>query len=373
MTPTLGQALRQMPVFRWHPVAGAQSYWVIIAKDPSFTNVVDYAFTRAPVYAPRGGSGPMTYADETTTYYWAVLPATSGDGSHASGDPTHSSIMGTFQKQVPPTDLTVALDQAQPIFRWKPVPGALKYDVQVSGDPNFGTTVETATTASTSYTAAATYPAGKKLYWRVRADDVNTIGLSWATSSFQYKLPAPVPFGNLTSGTMIPTWRWHPVPGAVSYDIHVDGPNGSRWDFGNIGTAAMTPTTMTGTGIFRLEVRARFANSVGTANGPYSHPVVFARKIAAPKGARSTGGATSLLLTWQPVVGASRYQVQVATRPDFSSTVETVTTDNPAYAPRFSYGYDQGGKFYWRIAALDADGNTGDYSATATFSLPKHK
>jgi hypothetical protein len=373
VTPTMGEALRQMPVFRWRPVAGAQSYWVIVAKDPSFTNIVDYAFTRTPAYAPRQGTSATTYPDETTTYYWAVLPATTPGGGGASGDPTHASIAGTFQKQVPPTNLTVALDQAQPVFRWKPVPGAKKYELAVSNDPNFGTTVETATTASTSYTAAATYPAGKKLYWRVRADDVNDIGLSWATSSFQYKLPAPAPFGNATSGSLIPTWRWHPVPGAISYDVHVDGPNGSRWDFSNIGTAAMTPTSMTGTGIFHWSVRARFANSVGSANGPYSHHVTFARKIDAPKGARSSGGYRSLLLQWNSIVGASRYQVQVATKPDFSSTVETVTTDGTSYAPRFSSGYDKGGKFYWRVAALDASGNSGDYSPTATFSLPKHK
>jgi hypothetical protein len=250
------------------------------------------------------------------------------------------------------------------------VPGALHYELEVSGDPNFGTTVETATTVSTSYTAAATYPAGKKLFWRVRADDVNKVGLSWATSSFQYRLPVPVPVGNVSSGTSVPTWRWRPVLGAVSYDVHVDLPNGSRRDFSGVGAAAFTPTVMTGTGIFHWQVRADFP---GSARGPYSRPVSFARKIVAPRGTHTIGGGGSILLSWSPVAGATHYEVQISSKPDFSSTAESVRTDGTQYAPRLSFGYNQGGRFYWRVGALDAQGNTGDYSRTGSFNEPKHK
>jgi hypothetical protein len=370
LTPAQGQALRVMPVLRWRPVVGAHSYWVILSKDASFTNIVDYAFTEVPAYAPRFRDNPTTYPDETTTYYWVAIPAFGIPlGSNAFGNPV-ALQPGTFQKQVPPTNLTVSLDQPQPVFRWKPVPGALHYELEVSGDPNFGTTVETATTVSTSYTAAATYPAGKKLFWRVRADDVNKVGLSWATSSFQYRLPVPVPVGNVSSGTSVPTWRWRPVLGAVSYDVHVDLPNGSRRDFSGVGAAAFTPTVMTGTGIFHWQVRADFP---GSARGPYSRPVSFARKIVAPRGTHTIGGGGSILLSWSPVAGATHYEVQISSKPDFSSTAESVRTDGTQYAPRLSFGYNQGGRFYWRVGALDAQGNTGDYSRTGSFNEPKHK
>ena len=67
-------AVTSNPLFIWNPIAGKQSYWVIVAKDPSFTNIIDYAFTRFPAYAVRTGSQPSTYLDETTSYYWVVLP-----------------------------------------------------------------------------------------------------------------------------------------------------------------------------------------------------------------------------------------------------------------------------------------------------------
>jgi hypothetical protein len=314
----------------------------------------------------------MTYPDETTTYYWVAIPAFGPGGSSAFGNPL-AVAAGTFQKQVPPTDLSASLDQPQPVFRWKPVPGARHYEVQVSADPNFGTTIENATTASTSYTAAVTYPPGKKLYWRVRADDINGVGLSWGTSSFRYGLPAPLPMRSESSGTGVPTWRWRPVPGAVSYDVHVDGPNGARMDFTGLGTAAVTPTSITGTGVFHWSVRADFPNAIGSANGPYSHPIAFARKIAAPRGAHASGGAGSLLLSWAPTPGAARYQVQISSKPDFSAVVESMTTDEAIYAPLLQSGYDNGGRFYWRVAALDANGNSGDYSRTLSFHLPPHR
>jgi hypothetical protein len=372
LTPGQGQALRSMPFFRWRPVNGARSYWVLVSKDPSFTNLVDYAFTQMPVYAPRTITGNTTYPDETTTYYWAVLPAPGIDGSGASGDPVNIQH-GTFQKQVPPASPSVSLSGAQPVFRWKPVVGAKQYDLQVSADPNFGTTVESVTTDSPSYTAGVTYPAGKKLYWRVRADDENRVGLSWAVGNFEYRLQRPDISRNAREGDTIPTWRWRPVPGAASYDIHAELPNGSQRDF-NVHTAAFTAIEMDGTGIFRWQVRAVFPGTGTGTQGPYSAPRTFARTIKPPLGAHSIGGSGSLALLWNPKVAAKQYRLQVSDKPDFSSVIDDVTTDNPLYAPRIgSYSYNQGGPFYWRVAAVDAMGNSGDFTRTKTFRLPRRK
>jgi hypothetical protein len=368
LTPAQGQSLRQMPYFRWRPVVGAKSYWVLVAKDPSFTNIVDYAFTQSPVYAPRTNQSTTTYSDETTTYYWVVLPARNLDGTLASGDPV-GAAHGTFQKQVPPSNLQVGLSGSQPVFQWRPVAGARTYELEVSADPNFGKLVEKAVTPSTSYTAAVTYPPGKKLYWHVRADDEEKVGLSWATSSFQYKLGVPQLGGNDRAGDTIPTWRWKPVPGATSYDVHVDLPNGTHRDFNGYRTAAFTALKMTGTGIFHWQVRANFPNSSGATHGPYSQSAAFARTIRQPANAHSIGGSRSVVLSWSSVTAAKQYRVDISSKPDFSSAVERETTDNTAYAPDMSYGYSKGGTFFWRVSAVDPDGNTGDPSPTRTFHV----
>src|SRR5262249_36918277 len=60
LLPATGSTVTRMPFFTWKPIQGQLSYWVIVAKDPSFTNVVDYAWTQIPAYAPRT-QGPVTY------------------------------------------------------------------------------------------------------------------------------------------------------------------------------------------------------------------------------------------------------------------------------------------------------------------------
>ena len=76
LSPASGVVTGQTPMFTWKPIAGANAYWVIIARDPTFTTLVDYGFTQIPAYVPR-----RTYADETTSYYWAILPAANANGT----------------------------------------------------------------------------------------------------------------------------------------------------------------------------------------------------------------------------------------------------------------------------------------------------
>jgi hypothetical protein len=78
------------------------------------------------------------------------------------------------------------------------------------------------------------------------------------------------------------------------------------------------------------------------------------------------------LFAWDSKVGAKSYRVQVSSRADFGQLVETATTDTTRFAPKLSqYGYQAGGTLYWRVAAVDADGNVGKFTAARTFSRPK--
>ena len=86
--PLTGASVGQMPLFTWDEVPGAESYFVLVSRDPNFTTIVDYAFTLIPAYSPRRSpSQSIGYADETTLYYWAVLPADNADGTGVSTEP----------------------------------------------------------------------------------------------------------------------------------------------------------------------------------------------------------------------------------------------------------------------------------------------
>jgi protein-S-isoprenylcysteine O-methyltransferase Ste14 len=366
LSPPAQASLGQMPLFTWQPVAGALSYWVIVAKDASFTNLIDYALTRIPAYAPRGTTLPTTYPDETTAYYWVVIPSPRANGACAGacGDPL-SFAHGSFQKAVPPTNLRVTGDRT-PTFDWHAVAGARRYQLQVSTDPNFGASlVDDVTTVATSYTALQTYPSQKQLYWRVRAYDEKLVGLSWSSAGAPFRVTLPVPHGlrSEASGSgNIPTWRWDPVPGAASYDLHASLPDGSQRDFSHLSVPAFTATTMTGLGIYRWRVRANFSTAFGAAAGPYSTQATYRRDIWQPTATRTIGSGQGIVLAWRAVLFAKSYRVQISNRRDFSQTVEIAATDNTSYAPLLGPSFQKGGIFYWRVAATDKAYNTGQFT-----------
>ena len=228
--PLTGTSVGEMPLFTWDEVPGAESYYVLVSRDANFTTIIDYAYTRLPAYAPRRSpSQSIGYADETTLYYWAVLPANNADGSGVATDPLASNPQ-SFTKQSTPPLVESPVDDAAvntpaTEFQWSPVFGARRYRVQVDDNPTFSSPIDDVVTDSTAYTSNTTYPSDATLYWRVRADAENgkttMVSLTWsAIETFTKQLPKPVlDPDNPTSGSLLPTIRWSTVPGAVSYDV----------------------------------------------------------------------------------------------------------------------------------------------------------
>ncbi len=373
LAPTQGVVTSLTPLFTWKPIAGANSYWVIIARDPSFTTLVDYGYTRDPAYAPR-----KTFADEKTLYYWAVLPADSN--GNVPIDPETGLPVGpldanaqNFQKQsTPPTLLSpqddTVLAASQPTFQWTPVDGALDYTLQVSTDPDFGTLLDDMTTGSTAYVSTTTYPAQSTLYWRVQANDEDTNALTWSsTGTFKQVLPTPQPLQQQSSGgDPIPAWRWAPVTGAISYDVRVVYPGGSVHSYSKVPTPAMVPTALSGTGVYSWQVRADFT---GGAVGPYSATTKFQRTVTPPTHTTVAVSRHALLLRWQGRPGLQQYVVEISSTPDFSQTVETDKTEGTVVASNLNAFTNKGGRFYWHVAAVDADGNVGGFSPRKTFKI----
>ncbi|HSC50425.1 MAG TPA: hypothetical protein VLD16_09200 [Gaiellaceae bacterium] len=372
LEPVTGSTSDRTPLFTWPAQSGVNSYFVVVAKDANFSNTIDEAFTRVPAYAPRNLTVPTTYPDETTTFYWAVLPAASADGHDALPLDLPNSAKGSFQKQsTAPTLLSPSAGQVfsdQPSFRWTPALGARRYRLQVAADPTFGSPLDDVVTDATSYSSDTTYPADTILYWRVRADDENLLGLTWsATGTFRKTLPAPAGLpGNTTQGDAIPTWSWNVVPGAVSYDVSVDLPDGTHKDLSGFRTPAMTPVQMYGTGIFHWRVRAEFARTTsGTTPGRYSGTYAFTRTIREPSNPRADVARDHILLGWDAKAGARRYRVQISDTPTFAKLVDNVVTDNTSYAPLLTWRGQRTlntGRLYWRVAATDEGDNVGDFT-----------
>ena len=259
-----------------------------------------------------------------------------------------------------------ALLTDQPVFRWTPVQGARRYRFQIAQEPTFATPIEDVTTASTSYTPFTVHPADTTLYWRVRADDENLIGLTWSTArTFQRKLPTPtITPGNPTIGDFTPLFSWSNVTGASGYTFALDGPSGEHQEWPGNRLTLASFVYLFGPGIWRWRVRAEFPKlPSGVVTGPWSAYAPFTRTLSEPSGARTSFSGNHVLLSWNWKLGAKDFRVQISQRPDFSTTLEDVTTDNTSYAPLLTNPfYATGGTLYWRVAARDKAFNVGDFS-----------
>jgi hypothetical protein len=377
----VGISSSQTPtMFAWKPITGAQGYYVVVAKDPNFANILDYAFTRRTVYAPR-----HEYADETTgsQLYWAILPSANPDGSGLLGPAVNIASQAnaqTFSKQsVPPTLQPVAVDGSGVAFQWTPVLQASSYTLEVATDPSFSDLIEGPVyTDSASYTAQTSYPAGQTLYYRIQATDYSGNGLAWANGQFSRTLAAPLPAaasGNVNPPALdgIPTWSWAPVPGAVAYDVHVDYPSGSSQDSTGLRASTNSWGKFDGPGVWKWKVRAEFSKGgSGSLPGPWSNTQTFTRTFGEPLGRRVVATKTRLIFAWDAKQGAKTYHMQVASKSDFSSVVDEITVESTSYAPTLTgAGYTDGGLLYWRVAAVDSEGNQGDWTATAKVTLAK--
>jgi len=376
------QVLKGMPIFTWKHIAGACGYFVAVARDENFTTVVDVARTKIPAYAPRLRS----YPDETTSYYWAVLPVTAPSGTcgpvqHAN--PIENSPRTFEKRSTPPTLLSPALGSSaidQPTFRWAGefagaagVEAAREYRLQVSEDPTFANLIDDVRTASTAYTSSSTYPADTQVFWRVRATDENGVGLNWSeTRSFRRSLRIPVPSANNpTRGQDFPVLTWAPVQGAVSYGLHIEESDGDKSDYEFRSTAASFKR-MDSLGAFRWQVRAHFPKRLaGTVPGGYSGVQTFTRFVDPPPNAHLTSGSGRVLLDWDPVPSGHKYRVEFSETNSFTRPLEVKMTPNTNHAPRLlQRGFMNGGRLYWRVAAVDELNNVGGY-ATGTLALPR--
>jgi hypothetical protein len=369
--PQQGSSTPRMPLFTWNAVPGANSYWVVVAKDAAFTEIFDVAFTRITAYAPRVATGVETYPDDTTPYYWAVLPAGEGGGD-VDSQPLQQSPRSFIKASAAPTLITptAGADVAgQPVFRWSWREGAKEYQLQVAVDPTFANVIENVKTQATSYTPTKSYPADTVLYWRVRVTDVKNRGLTWSpTGTFRRRLPIPRHAANNPSGgPTIPALAWEPVQGAQSYSIHADQADGTTRDFTLRGTV-FTPVFFYGTGVWHWQVRANFPG--GSSSG-WSPATPFTRTIPPPDGVNAINKNGRVLIGWEPSVMAKKYKVEISNSNSFSTVAYSATTENLAIAPPLTAAaFLDGGRLYWRVAAIDEGGNVGGF-ATGTFKTPK--
>ena len=354
-TVTGGNDAQGRPTLKWNAVSGAAKYEVYraLSKDGDY---IKYSTVTGTSYTN------TDYIENGNTYYYKVRAL---DANGTAG--AWSSIVSVTYKQTLPAPTVTGGNDAQgrPTLKWNAVTGAAKYEVYRARSKD-GDYIKYSTVTGTSYTNTSYIENGNTYYYKVRALDANGTAGAWSSVvSVTYKqtLSAPtVTGGNDNQGR--PTLTWKAVTGAAKYEVYrARSKDGDYIKYSTVTGTSYTNTSYIENGnTYYYKVRALDAN--GTA-GAWSSVVSVTYKQTLPAPA-VTGGNDSQgrpTLTWNAVSGAAKYEVYRARSKDGTYTKYSTTTGT-AYT-NSSY-LTSGATYYYKVRALDANGNAGPYSAVVS-------
>ena len=358
-TVTGGNDSQGRPTLKWKAVSGAAKYEVYRARSKD-GDYIKYSTVTGTSYTN------TSYIENGNTYYYKVRAL---DANGTAG--AWSSVVSvTYKQTLPAPTVTGGNDsQGRPTLKWNAVSGAAKYEVYRARSKD-GDYIKYSTVTGTSYTNTSYIENGNTYYYKVRALKSDGTAGAWSSVvSVTYKqtLPAPtVTGGNDTQGR--PTLTWKAVTGAAKYEVYrARSLNGDYIKYSTVTGTSYTNTSYIENGnTYYYKVRA--LKSDGTA-GAWSS-IVSVTYRAASTGTLSaptvTGGNDAQgrpTLKWKAVTGAAKYEIYRSYSRDGSyskySTQTSTAYTNSSYLT-------SGTTYYYKVRALDANGNAGPYSAAVS-------
>ena len=354
-TVTGGNDAQGRPTLKWNAVTGAAKYEVYraLSKDGDY---IKYSTVTGTSYTN------ISYIENGNTYYYKVR-ALKSDGTAGAWS---SVVSVTYKQTLTAPAVTGGNDaQGRPTLTWKAVSGAAKYEVYRARSKD-GTYTKYSTTTGTAYTNSSYLTSGATYYYKVRALDANgNAGPYSAVVSVtcRLKLTAPTVTGS-TDSQGRPTLKWNAVTGAAKYEVYrARSKDGDYIKYSTVTGTSYTNTSYIESGnTYYYKVRA--LKSDGTA-GAWSSvvSVTYKQTLTAPAVTGGNDAQGRPTLTWKAVSGAAKYEVYRARSKDGTYTKYSTTTGT-AYT-NSSY-LTSGATYYYKVRALDANGNAGPYSAVVS-------
>ncbi len=274
---------------------------------------------------------------------------------------------------------------ANPTLSWGAVGNAVYYHVQISTSATYSSPIYDVETSALQATPPSLLPFST-LYWRVAGEDSSHALGPYATASFTKSLSsAPVTLTPTNGQTLVfPTnpilFSWQPVPGAISYTLQI----GNSSDFTSNPVQYQTSNTsytLTDTQSFTesdgvtpqswwWEVQANYANaSVTQWSTPQSYQISWPATPQLESPSNGAVGVTDTVFSWDPVLGAASYDIQVSSNGDWQNGLVIYQTS--VFGTRFAPDQTlNNASYYWRVRARAAGSatNYGQWSTPFTFT-----
>ena len=395
LTPANGAQIAS-PRFTWSGIKRASHYEVQFSTDPNFSGEIQACTTFHTSFTPHRVTTPghsTTYPPSLQSptinrcvdlftpgghYYWRVrgldLPAgingvfsTTSDFFFMPGVP---AITGPAPGTVTPA----------PVLSWEPLSGHSQYRVVMTRTSTG--TVSTYDTYATTYTPTGSLAAGDYTWYVVGLDSAGRTGVSPAPAfhrSFTVEAPtatgspAPTETVDGPGRRSMPSLRWRPVTGAVTYQVYttpVGGAAASALGSPTRQTAYTHPGDVLPEGGYTWYVVARNSATVEiTRSSPQSFVIDHAGLVATYRGPQTCTLAdcpapqqSTPELSWDTVPGAGFYKVWVALDANFTNVVRGYTTQFTTLTPRESYLDNGAGQsYFWFVQPCLTTGVCGEF------------
>ncbi len=357
----------------WNAVTGAATYNVYYSTASGVTTASPTKVTGSTTTSATIGG-----LNSGTTYYFIVTAANAGGESAASTQvSTMFNINGNVNIAVGPvipTGVSATAGNGQAVIGWNATGAAASYNVYYGTASGVTTASPTKLTGVTATSATITgLTNGTAYYFVVTAVDASgESGLSSQVSATpQIALPAAPSSGlAATGGNGQAAVSWTAVAGAASYNVYYTSFTGTTPANGTKITGAVSGGAITGLAAgttYFFVVTA--VNALG--EGPASAQVSATTIPAAPAGVTVTAGAGQSVLHWNPVNGASSYNVYYST--SSGVTTATGTKVGGVYSGSAITGLAPLTTYYFVVTATGAGGEgaaSGEVSAATPSGTP---
>lgn len=291
------------PTFEWTASAGAESYDFYLQNDstgqvPIVREIVSGATTFTPT------------ADLPIGAYRVWVQGIRPDATR-----TRWSLVHNFSIRTPPelTGPSLVVNVGRPKVSWKPLPGAQRYEVWLNSlvPGQTGRVYHNTNVMADDVTLPTTLPNGEYRVW-ARAFAPDGLSTKWSAERTFTSAARPVvtaPIG--ATASMRPTIEWTAPADATSFDVYVSNlSTGQNAVVRQTTTStSLTPGVDLGIGTYRVWIDGYRAD--GSRTG-WSAPVTFQiRTRPILTGPPLLVSTSTPEITWEPLLGAVRYEVWV--------------------------------------------------------------
>lgn len=357
-------------LFNWKGQKHASEYRIRVFKDKGSGNAIHEELTKDTFVI-------VPFLDSSTTYYW-TMDAYNGRFSRWNDSLFIFRTADPLKVGKPilknPAYNSKDLDKDAITLSWLVEDLAKTYEYEISEDLNFATA--TKGTVTDTFVKISGLNFDKTYYWHVKAingQDESEWSETWLfATSEESTLNAPElvsPVDKKEGEDVKPTFTWKPVVNAQEYTIeYADNSGFVDATSQKVTTNSfLVATALEGETEYFWRVKASGLSGSSPWSTAWSFTTIGAGKLAiptllSPANNAENIDASSVVLEWTAVTGATSYSYQVSTDVNFGSYI----AGEPTTTSATPIGLVKNETYYWRVRATDGS-SLSDWSDISVF------